>query len=172
MKQELLEKVEKAREILKDFGKFKHLFSDDEGEKTLAELQQTVSQIVTLMKINELKDVGHPKTQPFQEGFMGHKIGSLVKIRPCDDKKTYLGFYLGELAKGSSISVSEDKIQLEWSGHNPAIFVPELGRIVMGYESWWGEIENEDQLKQISDDDIQNVWYVKLLKAMAENKKE
>ena len=49
---------------------------------------------------------------------------------------------------------------------NPAIYVPELRKIVFGCESWWGEIQSPDEIKDITDDDISNVWYVKLVKAM------
>jgi len=47
-----------------------------------------------------------------------------------------------------------------------AIFVPELGEIIYGYASWWGHINSVDEIKDISDDDIDNVWYVQMLKAM------
>jgi hypothetical protein len=40
----------------------------------------------------------------------------------------------------------------------------------MGYESWWGQINSPEELKAITDVDIQNVWYVKALKEMAEKK--
>ena len=49
---------------------------------------------------------------------------------------------------------------------NPAIYVPELGKIIFGMESWWGIIESPEELKDISDDDISNTWYVKLLQEM------
>ncbi len=49
---------------------------------------------------------------------------------------------------------------------NPAIFVPELKKIIYGCESWWGEIESPEDFKEITSDDINNVWYVQLLKAM------
>jgi len=53
---------------------------------------------------------------------------------------------------------------------NPAIFLPEFNEIVWGIESWWGVIEKEDDLRQITDKDIQNIWYVKALKAVQEKK--
>ena len=49
---------------------------------------------------------------------------------------------------------------------NPAIYVFDLQRIIFGAESWWGIIENPEELKDITDDDINNIWYVKALKAM------
>lgn len=47
-------------------------------------------------------------------------------------------------------------------------FVPELKRIVYGYESWWREIESADDFAGISDEDIENTWYVGLLKKLKE----
>jgi hypothetical protein len=162
MKSELLGELSIAQEILKDFDKFKHLFSDDESEVTLAKLNRTIQRLNFLVKISELKDIEHPKNKPLLT-----KKSKLISIRPCDEKygnKTYVGFLLGEMATGSSISISDDKIQCEWSGYNPAIFVPELGEVIYGYESWWGTIDSIEELKEITNEDIDNVWYVKLLK--------
>ena len=53
---------------------------------------------------------------------------------------------------------------------NPAIYVPVLDKIIWGYGSWWGPIKSEEHLKQITDEDIQNIWYVKALKQLADNK--
>lgn len=44
------------------------------------------------------------------------------------------------------------------------MFVPELGRIVWGCGSWWHKIKSEDDLRQITDDDIDKVCYVQLAK--------
>lgn len=167
MKEELLKELEIAKEITKDYGKFKHLFSDG-ADGVLAKLNRAVSRIVMLLAINELKDVAHPTNKAIEPGWM-HKSGTLVKIRPCGDEyknKTYIGFYIGNVALGSSISVTDEKIQLNFSGHNPAIFVPEIGKIIYGCESWWGEIKDEKELSSITDSDIQNVWYVKLFNQM------
>lgn len=49
---------------------------------------------------------------------------------------------------------------------NPAIYVFDLQRIIFGAESWWSIIENPEELKDITDDDINSQWYVKALKAM------
>lgn len=50
---------------------------------------------------------------------------------------------------------------------NPAIWVPELEKVVWGDSSWWGPIEKkEDAERLITDADIQNVWYVKALKRL------
>jgi hypothetical protein len=71
---------------------------------------------------------------------------------------------------GIRASHNPDTKELNLSYHsNPAIFVFELNKIVFGAESWWGVIENEDELKKIkiTQDDIDNVWYVKALKAIS-----
>lgn len=49
---------------------------------------------------------------------------------------------------------------------NPGIFVPELRKIVYGCGSWWREIKSVDELKAITDEDIENTWYVQLLQNM------
>lgn len=105
------------------------------------------------------------------------ECGQLVKIRPCDDekygKKTYLGILLGDLPFMNYITHDPKTLELNVSvSCNPAIFVPELKKIIFGMESWWGRIKNEDELKEILDTDIENVWYVRLLKEMSGSESE
>ena len=102
-------------------------------------------------------------------------VGHMVSIRPlpimdvCDGKTTYLGIYLGEMAVENIIALHKKEGILVIQPHmNPAIFVPDLNRIIYGYESWWGEIESEEKLRTITDEDIQNIWYVKALKEIGE----
>ena len=78
--------------------------------------------------------------------------------------KTYLGVFVGEFPTGLSFKVSNDKFLVNASHKNPAIYIPELGKTVMGCESFWHEIEDETQLKEITDNDINNVWYIQALK--------
>lgn len=100
---------------------------------------------------------------------LGHEVGCLCEIRPCGEEyegKTYIGFYLGDLPIAITNSYDRNTGHLENSTmNNPAIFVPELKKIVYGCESWWREIESPEDFKDISDDDIENTWYVKLLKS-------
>lgn len=102
---------------------------------------------------------------------LGCELGSLVAVRPCDDeygKKTYLGFYLGDLPLQNTISFNDEKGILKVGTYNnPAMFVPELGRIIWGCGSWWHEIKSVEELREITDDDISNVWYVKMAKALS-----
>lgn len=165
-KEELIEQLELAQEQLKDYTKFIDLMRDKEDPKgILTRLNKTISQIKMLLEASDIKEIAHPTNKALEKCY--RKTGTLVKIRPCDEKyenKTYLGFLIGDIALGSSIKILEDKIQLNWSGHNPAIFVPEIGEVVYGCESWWSEIKSEKELKEITDSDIENTWYVKLLK--------
>lgn len=94
------------------------------------------------------------------------KRGLLVAIRPVDPElegKTFLGIYIGEIARSIGGDFTEEGLSLHFSMHNPAIFVPELGRVVFGIESWWSPIQSEDELRQITDEDIENIWYAKAL---------
>ena len=97
----------------------------------------------------------------------GHGIdhGSLVAVRPVNSEKTYLGVYLGEIPIRVSHAFDPKTKELNfYIGSNPAICIPDLGcRVVMGAGSWWRELKSKDQLKDITDADIQNVWYVKAL---------
>ena len=94
---------------------------------------------------------------------------SLVKVRLCEEEnspKTYLGIYLGEFPHFAHASLSEEGILTFGAACNPCIYVPELEKVVWGSESWWSRISDVSELKDIADEDIENVWYVKLLKAM------
>lgn len=105
-----------------------------------------------------------------------YDCGTLVKINPCGKEygnKTYLGILLGDLIIGAFTSFHQDDQKLHVNPYsNPAIFVPELKKIIYGCESWWSEIKNSEDFKDITSEDINNVWYVQLLKAMIENEDE
>lgn len=106
--------------------------------------------------------------------FSLHNCGTLVRVSPCGKEyqgKTYLGVMLGDLPIGTHISHSRDTGILSVGAMtNPAIFVPELRKIIYGCESWWGKIESVDDFKEITQEDIDNTWYVKLLKDMSATK--
>ncbi|MDD3230487.1 MAG: hypothetical protein PHE09_14905 [Oscillospiraceae bacterium] len=96
--------------------------------------------------------------------------GQLVKINPCGEEyggKTYLGILLGDLPISTTVSFHHDDQKLHIGAMtNPAIFVPELKKIIYGCESWWGRIEKPEDMKDITSEDIENTWYVQLLKEM------
>lgn len=102
--------------------------------------------------------------------------GQMVAIRPCAKEykgKTFLGMYLCSAPTGLVGRQKGDKILLEMSEYtNPAIYVPDLKKIIWGYGSWWHEITEESKLKEITDDDINNTWYVKALKQIEEREKD
>ena len=106
---------------------------------------------------------------PDKNGLYKSYIGKPVVIRVCDktdDKKTYLGVFVGEVPSYASVSYDKEQVLHIRPAYNPAIFVPELNRIVLGCESWWKIIDNKNDLSEISDEDINNVWYMKALKSM------
>lgn len=104
------------------------------------------------------------------------KRGAWVSVRLAgkEDQKTYLGVYIGDLKDQPSVSydpkTQELKLKRSILG-TPAIWVPDLNRLVMGYESWWSEIKSPEDLKQITDADIENTWYVKALKSLSKEDK-
>lgn len=167
MKEELLKKLETAKEILKDYNKFIHLFSGDDAVKTLAKLRETIMDIQFRLKLSELKEIAPPNNRAIRET----SKPTLVAVRPCGEKygnKTYLGFLIGDVALSSSVTITDDKIQCNWAHFNPAIYIPEFGEVVYGCESWWSEIKKEEDFRQITDENIQNTWYVKLWNKMNE----
>lgn len=97
--------------------------------------------------------------------------GTWVKVRPCagpGKDKTYLGIHLGKVSQGDSMRFHPDTgvLSVEHSYHNPAIWVPDLRAIVFGAESWWGVIKGPDDLRTITDSDINGVFYVKALREL------
>lgn len=100
---------------------------------------------------------------------IGAKPGAWVSVRPVGDDKTYLGVMLGDYAPPMvHFDKSTGVLRIGKSFGNPAMWVPDLNRVIMGWGSWWGEIKTPDGLRQISDTDIQNVWYVKALRELSE----
>jgi hypothetical protein len=100
------------------------------------------------------------------------KIGDFVSVRPCAaeyEGKTFLGVLIGDVALGIGVSFNPQTGRVTPVRHmyNPGILIPDLGKIVYGAESWWGLIKTPDDLKQITDLDIDNVWYVQALKKLA-----
>ena len=100
---------------------------------------------------------------------LGHECGALCEIRPCAKEyggKSYLGIYLGDLPTSIYSSYDENNgILSNRVTTNPAILVPELKKIIFGYESWWREIRSPEDFNGITEKDIENTWYVQLLRA-------
>lgn len=147
------------------------------GDSVLAELLGKLSQEMKENPIKSEMDFEYPmeiagikKISKFD--INNKETGKLVKVRPCGDEykdKTYLGIYLGESAIDHNIALYEKTNILGITTmSNPAIFVPELKKVVYGCQSWWSRIESEDQLEEITDKDINDTWYVQLLRGMIE----
>lgn len=125
----------------------------------------------------EVKAVKFSEDTPlFREG-MFSEAGQFVAIRPCAEEyggKTYLGLYLGDIAIGGGLRYEKEEktVRVERGHYNPAIFIFDTKTVVLGIESWWGVITKEDQLKSITDLDIENVWYVKALKQLQEKQEQ
>lgn len=82
-------------------------------------------------------------------------------------KSKYVGIYIGDLPIQILTSYKESTGQLINSTmNNPAIFVPSLKKIIYGCESWWKTIRSVDEFSKISNEDINNTWYVKLLQSL------
>ncbi|MCU5279878.1 hypothetical protein [Bacillus thuringiensis] len=115
----------------------------------------------------EISGIDFPKDKGIRTETYNGKCGQLVKVRPCNEKyggKTYLGIFLGDADIGFHVSHNTKSKELSIIRHyNPAIFVPELKEIIYGAGSWWGKINSEEELKEITDADINDVWYVKML---------
>ena len=116
-------------------------------------------------------EVSGIKKHRFRNMSFGVKKGDFVAIRPCRDEcqgKTYLGLYLGDLPLEYFCNLEKPTgVRHVMPSGNPAIFVFDLNDIVWGCESWWGVVKDENHLREISDDDIQNIRYVKALKRIA-----
>ena len=103
----------------------------------------------------------------------GYPCGTLCEVTLAEDtKKSYLGLYIGNLPHAIQTSFDPKTGTLSNNAvTNPAIYVFELKRIVYGYESWWRTIESVKDFKGISEKDIENTWYVRLLKTLEQDKK-
>jgi len=118
--------------------------------------------------------IGVQKTALFARGEA--LPGSFVAIQSCKEghgDKTYLGLLIGYVptdAYAQRDPVTK-RLKINVTGDNPAIFVFDLKEVVLGCESWWGPIQDEKHLRQITKEDIENVWYVKALQQLLDEKK-
>jgi len=142
------------------------------GEAKLTKVQANMVQdVIDLLdslnwavKFSSYKELQYDKFPALDQ----RGCGKPVKVRSCKDghgTKTYFGILIGDMALSIGHNIKDGVVTARHSGHNPAIFVPELGEVIYGCESWWGEIESEEEMdKLITDETISNVWYVKMLK--------
>lgn len=154
----------------------KNGFSDRNGSKKNWEVEYKVKYSFICDKYKSMYieypiEVSKINTENNKGGYRGSSVGKFAMIRPCGEEyenKTYLGLYLGELPINHHISHDPDTKELNVSFmNNPAIFVFDLNKIIFGMESWWGIINNELDFKEITNLDIDNIWYVKALKELS-----
>jgi len=151
--------------------------TDEEMKETLARLEAEAEKGRIKYPI-EVSGIKFEVDRPVQhESWQAKRCppGSFVAVRPCDEEckgKTYLGLMIGwvPIHTGASYNKETKELTFSHTGDNPAMFVFDLGRVVLGCGSWWGPIKDEAHLKQITNDDIENVWYVKAMKALAGQK--
>ena len=122
------------------------------------------------LALNSYKSLEYDDSEAINtKGLLNKGCGTPVKVRPCAEKyenKTYFGILIGDVALSIGASIDDNgNLKIKRQMYNPAILIPELNEFVYGCGSWWGEIESEEELnKHITDDTIENVWYMKLLK--------
>lgn len=47
------------------------------------------------------------------------------------------------------------------------MFVPALNEVILGCGSWWKRIKTEADLEQITDLDIDSVWYMQAMRTVS-----
>lgn len=90
-----------------------------------------------------------------------------MRVRLCEDNNTYFGILFGEFPWKTVVTFDETKGKLKiFTTTNPCIFLPEIKKIVFGAESWWSRIKPGEDVSDITDEDVENTWYVKYLKEL------
>lgn len=148
-------------------GEFKHYITDEQVKfvRQIFDLFRSLNWQIHLNKYRTL--TVRPDSPVNKDG-----CGTPVKLRSCKPEhgdKTYFGILLGDIPLEIHHQIdAAGNLTASRSMYNPAIFVPELGDIVFGAESFWGAIESASELDRlITDETIQNLWYIKMLKAMS-----
>ena len=169
--QELQEKVKDLRSRLKWFEQGVVPDMENKGVKLTENQVEVMSDFFHLLTsldwqlaFNQYKQLKFSEERALTPGT---QCGKAVKIRPCGKEyegKTFFGIYIGDAALSLGASIEGDVVTVKHSFSNPAILIPELGKVVYGCESWWGLVKSEEELKElITDETIKNVWYVKML---------
>jgi hypothetical protein len=172
---EILADLKSIRDKLPD-TKFIWLFFDEDkaseeakAKKLAAEIYKLLGDIEAKLAYAQMKQLSFENLDGLGPIKTNKNTGRPVKVRWCKNDKTYLGLYLGEVALSFSADFSKKEIlEVNYAGHNPAILVLEIERVIYGCESWWGFINDEAELKDITDEDISNIPYVKALRGMSE----
>ncbi len=127
-------------------------------------------EIAMVRVLNKLWKINNVKEVEFDEGFAlynRYKNIQLVEVNPCAaeyESKSFIGLYLGDFPQSVSGTYTEDKFIIKPSRTNPLIYIPDTNTVVFGSNSFWRKVEKIEDFKGISKEDIENTWYVKLLK--------
>jgi hypothetical protein len=70
------------------------------------------------------------------------------------------------------IEYKTHELTLNHTGTNPAMYVFSLKKVILGVSSWWQRIKKPEDLKQITEEDINSVWYVQALNNIIKELKE
>lgn len=91
---------------------------------------------------------------------IGHEIGSPVRVR-LEDGTTHLGILAANAPVDIDVGYDEGahEFRVGPAITNPLIVVPELHRLVWGYESWWAEVSGPEDLRDITDEEIAAAWW-------------
>lgn len=130
---------------------------------------------IDLKQVANITGLDFETERPINSSIM-EPAGTLVRIRPCAEKyggKTYLGILLGDVNIPCSVEKKDSRLVIHYMD-NPAIYVFELKEVILGMESWWGTINSKDiqQIKDLTNDEINNGVVMKLIKIIIENQKQ
>lgn len=177
----LMQSIEGCLAVCRKQIKLSTFFSSSPDELALANAVDDMGTLLWKMRYAKMKELrlDFSRNRLFDQGL--HNVGDFVAVRPCGKEyegKTYLGVLLGDFPMGVSYSQSKedpDVIEVKLSHGNPAMYVSSLKKTIFGCESWWHKIKQPEDMKNISDEDINSTWYVqamKAMKAMGDNKPE
>jgi hypothetical protein len=68
-----------------------------------------------------------------------------VRIQVIGTSELHLGLHLGDVATAvqAHIGQQDKMLHLSYQGHNPAVYVPALNKIVMGFAAMWAPLGDE-----------------------------
>ena len=167
--QELIDKLQNGLEIFCKYTKLLDVESDDPELMSRGMIVQSLQEIIGKLRTSFMTSMEFDVKGCLNQDW-NDLVGKPVAVRPCGKEyegKTYFGIYLGDFPLSFGWQIKSDdpkKMIVKPCLGNPAIFVPSLRKTVFGCESWWHKIKDEESMKQITDEDIDSTWYVKLVK--------
>lgn len=143
----------------------------DNGFSLRDNLEITLAMLLeNIYTMNSIKDIEFDSSMSI---YSYYKNNSIVEIRPCEDKyqgKTYLGVLLGNFPQSVKGKIDNGILKISANMHNPLIYIFETNSLVFGSDSFWRKIKNVEDLNNITEDEITNTWYIKLLKEILQKK--